>query len=101
MSKAIVKKFFDELDRKPEMSKEFLSKLDEKADREAIVYFAESNGFKFSQDELVKYCIEHSEDNGELDDADLAKAAGGRLALHSGEWLRDLFQRIINGKKIF
>ena len=95
MSRAIVKKFFDELDRKPEMSKEFLSKLDEKADREAIVSFAESNGFKFSREELVNYCIEHSEDNGELDDADLAKAAGSRPSRHAVEWLRDLINRII------
>lgn len=95
MSKEFVKKFFEELGRKPEMSNEFINKLDEKADREAIVSFAEANGFKFSEEELVKYCIEHSEDNGELDDADLAKAAGGRLALHSGEWLRNLINRII------
>lgn len=101
MSKAIVKKFFDELDRKPEMSKEFLSKLDQKADREAIVSFAESNGFNFSEDELVNYCIEHSENNGELDDSDLAKAAGGRLSRHTAEWFRDLIKRIINGKNIF
>ena len=104
MSKDNVKNFFEELGKNPAMNEKFIEAVKKKKNPSAIISFAESNGFTFSDTELQEFCLELADKyraNGELSDADLAKAAGGGLASESAKWVGELFQRIIHGKNIF
>ena len=80
MSKDNVKRFFEELDKNSALNEKFISSMGDKMSQAAIISFAASNGFSFSDDELKDYCTELSDNmnsNHALDDESLAQAAGG------------------------
>jgi len=81
MSKVNVKKFFEELEKNPELKAKYLGVLkNEKNPVAKVIPFAKEKGFTFAESDLKEYCSELSDKssmNSELSDEDLMKAAGG------------------------
>jgi len=80
MSKDKIKKFFEELEKDSGLREKFISSMGDEMSQAAIISFAGSNGFNFSENELQEYCTELSDNmncNHELEDESLAQAAGG------------------------
>ena len=81
MSKDNIKKFFEELEKNPELKEKYLGVLkDEKNPTVKVIPFAKEQGFTFAESDLKEYCSELSDSssmNSELSDEDLMKAAGG------------------------
>ena len=89
MSKDNVKKFFEEFENNPALKEKFLNAVKEnhkEARRQMavkMVDFAKASGFSFAEDDLIELqtdLMDNANNNGELDDADLMKAAGGTSA---------------------
>lgn len=76
MSKAIVKKFFGELEKNSVLEEKLLAVMKEHGDAKKLISFAASAGFDFSEKDLDEFCDDESE-NEELADETLAKASGG------------------------
>lgn len=81
MSKVNVKKFFEELEKNPELKEKYLGVVKkEKNPMGKVIPFAKEQGFAFAESDLKEYCSELSDNssmNSELSDEDLMKAAGG------------------------
>lgn len=86
MSKENVKSFFGELQKNPALKEKFMTAMKESNDESVkkmtvtIVDFAKANGFSFCEKDLMELhaeLMDSSNDNGELSDDDLLKAAGG------------------------
>jgi len=86
MSKDNVKKFFEELEKNPVLKEKFLNTVKEnheKARRQMtvkMVDFAKASGFSFGENDILELqsdLMDQANNIGELNDADLMKAAGG------------------------
>lgn len=89
MSKDNVKKFFEELEKNPALKEKFLNAVKEnheEARRQMavkMVDFAKASGFSFAENDIMELqsdLMDSANNNGELSDADLMKAAGGTSA---------------------
>ena len=81
MSNVNVKKFFEALEKNPELKEKYLGVVkNEKNPTVKVISFAKAQGFTFAESDLKEYCSECSDGsimNSELSDEDLMKAAGG------------------------
>lgn len=86
MSKETVKKFFEELAKSQPLREKFMTAMKESHEENVkkmtvtVVDFAKSSGFSFGENDLIELhaeLMDSANDNGELSDDDLLKAAGG------------------------
>ncbi|OGV50509.1 MAG: hypothetical protein A2017_01345 [Lentisphaerae bacterium GWF2_44_16] len=80
MSKENVKMFFAELERNPELKAEYMKAIKEYDEILAgkLIEIGNKAGFSFTDSDFHDFHIElMNNENGELNDADLMKAAGG------------------------
>ncbi|OPY88991.1 MAG: hypothetical protein A4E71_00116 [Smithella sp. PtaU1.Bin162] len=74
MSKENVKRFFETIDKDPELEEEFLEVVKMENDPEIIVAFAGLNGFNFSCGDIREFCREMAD--SKLDHAELESVRG-------------------------